>query len=147
MDEATLAKYRADVIRRSINLEWILNVIISQNYFHTIHGTFIFEVLYDPGFNLRLKINIVSKMKRINKKMIAHLHEIADVRNVFAHFDPNFIKPTGEEVAPDPKNLQEQINFQEKYKKFIELEGKVLPYLWQFLKDLGVKAETTKKLK
>jgi len=142
MDETTIAKYRAEVIKKSINIEWYLNILISQRYLGYLDNDFIFEVLYDPYFSFSLKINIVSKLKDTNQEMIGKLKDIGRIRNIFAHYDPNFVQPSGEEVSLNPKNLEQQIDFQREFENFITHEKKVQNYLKQVLTTLGVKLES-----
>jgi hypothetical protein len=138
MDEATLDRYRADVIKRSIKIEWFLNFLISLHYLKRVDEEFILKILYDPSFSFRLKVSAVQKINGIDSGIIGRLHEMADIRNYFAHFDINFVVPTGEKVSFDPKHLEQTINFQEKYDRFIELEKIVNPYLFKVCKELGL---------
>ncbi len=59
MDKDKLSKYRADVIERFINVEWIINAIICQHYFKRVSMPFLLEVLYDEYFSFALKRRIL----------------------------------------------------------------------------------------
>lgn len=55
MDKDEISKCRAEVIERFINIEWIINAIISQHYLKRVVVSFILEVLYDEYFSFALK--------------------------------------------------------------------------------------------
>ena len=62
MYNTTDSKYRSEVIERFINIEWLLNAIITQHYFKRMVSSFLFEVLYDEYFNFGLKRRIIEKI-------------------------------------------------------------------------------------
>ena len=64
MDKENISKYRAEVIEKFINIESIIDVIISQHYFKLPNKSFIFEVLYDEYFSFALKRRILEKIIR-----------------------------------------------------------------------------------
>jgi hypothetical protein len=59
MDDTTLAKLRGDVINRTVNIETIMSLIITQHYFGRILKSFFVDVLYNEGFSWRLKCSIL----------------------------------------------------------------------------------------
>ena len=59
MDNQTLSQMRSEVIEKFINLEMIINAIISQHYFRKVYMPFFFEVLYDEYCSFGLKRRIL----------------------------------------------------------------------------------------
>ena len=62
IDKDVLSKYRAEVIERFINMEWLINAIICQHYFKRVLMPFLLEVLYDEYFSFALKRRILEKI-------------------------------------------------------------------------------------
>jgi hypothetical protein len=152
MNKATLSKYRAKVIERFINVEWIINVIISQHYFKRVALPFILEVLYDEYFSFALKRRILEKIiDNINNQKVQDLNRLNTIRNYFAHCDQEIIKVLDTEIrggkiidkvrgkTVDPRNIEREINFEELYAEFMRIVGGVEEYLVEIYKDLGGK--------
>src|SRR5215204_2008170 len=57
-----ISTIRSAVIEKSINLEWMMNAIISQHYFGAVKKSFILEVLYDEYCSFALKRRILMKI-------------------------------------------------------------------------------------
>lgn len=69
MDNKIMSKYRSEVIERTINIEWMLNVIITQHYFGRLLYSFVLEVLYNEYFSFALKHRIFKKIvKNLDNK-------------------------------------------------------------------------------
>ena len=47
MEDQDIKKLSAEVIDKFINLETLMDAVITQHYFHQTHKQFMYEVLYD----------------------------------------------------------------------------------------------------
>lgn len=150
MDEKTLTKYRGEVIKRFINIEAIVNLIIAQRYFRKPPGSFILEVLFDEYFSFGLKRRILEKILKkvvanLDNKKIQDLGRLSNIRNTFAHSGIEFIKDSEKAkpgitgIVPDRKTgtLEKPIDFQKQYEEFIEKYREVEKYLRKIYRDLG----------
>ena len=82
MDEEKLSRYRSEVIERFINIEWIINAIISQHYFKRVLLPFVLEVLYDEYFSFALKRRVLEKIiKTIDNQKVQDLNRLNTIRN------------------------------------------------------------------
>ena len=145
MDKDELSKYRAEVIERFINIEWIINGIISQNYFKRVIYSFVLEVLYDPSFSFALRRNILIKIvKDIDNQKVDELNRLNNIRNYFAHCNQEIFEASDKEKERgkiiDPKNIEKEINFESLYSEFIQKANGVEEYLFKLFIDLGGKA-------
>jgi len=151
--ENNILNYRAKVIEKFINIETLINAIICQHYFHKLIMPFYLEVLYDENFNFSLRRNIFEKILRkldkYDNKKIQDLHKLNKIRNYFGHCNQEIfrlnkngsVKDSG---VPDPKKIENYVDFNEIYKEFIELEPKMTVYLAKVFKEMGGK--TSKSL-
>jgi len=140
------SKYRSEVIERFINVEWLINAIITQHYFKRMVSSFLFEVLYDEYFNFGLKRRILEKIiPNINKKRIQELNRLNTIRNYFAHCNQEIFFgseiPSSQEKGfiPDPRKIAEEVDFKKLYDEFLLKEESVTNYLVDILKGLGAK--------
>ena len=62
MDETELTEARGQIIEDSIDLETMINLVISIHYLGKISSQFYYEVLYDEYFTLGLKLRILEKI-------------------------------------------------------------------------------------
>lgn len=130
MDEQDLIKQRGDVIARAINVERIMDAVISCHYFGAVKISFLTEFLYDEYCSFGLKVNIVSKISK-DKSLSQTLRRIASIRNSFAHTGLTFNEfvdkndPTkGYKVrTPDPKKLHENMDYVSLYNEFVKLQN------------------------
>jgi len=141
MDEQLISKYRSEVIERFINIEWIINSIISQHYFDRLSFPFVFEVLYDEYFNFSLKRRILEKIvKNMDNGKVQDLNRVNTIRNYFAHCNQLIIfgenlKIEGKVV--DPRKLDRTIDFEILYKEFMTVAGGLEEYLANIYKQKG----------
>jgi len=145
MDEDKISKYRAEVIERFINIETIINAIISQRYFKRVEKSFYFEVLYDEYFSFGLKRNILKKIvENIDNQKIEDLNRLNRIRNYFAHCNQEIVEGTDKTQKGkvlDPRNIEKEIDFEALYSEFTEKAGSVEEYLFKLYQDLGGMAE------
>ena len=145
LDKDKLSKYRSEVIEKSINIEWIINAIISQHYFKRVILPFLLEVLYDEYFSFALKRRILEKIiKNIDKQKVQDLNRLNTIRNYFAHCNQEIIKGTDKTQKGkviDPRNIEREVNFERLYSEFIEKGGNIEEYLFRLFQDLGGAAE------
>lgn len=133
---------RGIVIERFINIDTILNALISLHYFKKVSTNFILEVLYDEYFSFALKRRIVQKIiPNLDSKMIEDLNRLNTIRNYFAHCGMEFVKDETESKVLDPRNLKKGIDFEALFKEFMEKEHKVANYFLKLYIDKGGKAE------
>ncbi len=134
MDKDKLSKYRAEVIERFVNVEWIINAIISQHYFKRVVMPFLLEVLYDEYFTFGLKRRILEKIvKDIDNQKVQELNRLNTIRNYFAHCNQEIfeISDTKKERGKiiDPRNVKKEIDFEGLYVEFMGIAGGVEEYL------------------
>ena len=141
MDRDTLSKYRAEIIERFINVEWIINAIISQHYFKRMDKSFAFEVLYDEHFNFGLRRSILKKIiKNIDNQKVQDLNRLNTIRNYFAHCNQEIIEgpdKTQKGKILDPRNIEKEIDFESLYVDFMRIVGGVEKYLAKLFQNLG----------
>lgn len=144
--KSNISEYRSEVIEKFINIETLINAIICHHYFHRVIMSFFLEVLYDEHFNFSLRRNIFEKiLKKLGKyenNKIQNLHKLNKIRNYFAHCNQEIfrldkggtVKNSG---VPDPRKIENYIDFKEKYKEFIQLEPEMSIYLGKVYKEMG----------
>ena len=142
MDEQVVSQARAEVIEKFINLEWLINLIISQHYFGKVYRPFILEVLYDENCSFILRRRILEKIiPGLDKKQIQNLNRLNTIRNYFAHTGPQIVEgaKVGKGQAtkvPDPRKLDKAIDFTKLYKEFQRMEPIVAEYLFKLYQEL-----------
>ncbi|MDQ3820664.1 MAG: hypothetical protein M3362_23685 [Acidobacteriota bacterium] len=128
MTKEQISSYRSKVIEKFINIEWLLNCIISQHYFSQVNRDFIFEVLYDDQCSFGLKRNIFLKViGDVDNRKVEDLNRLNKIRNLFAHCDSQDPNMPGKII--DPKNREAQIDFEQLYQEFVRLAPRVVQYL------------------
>jgi hypothetical protein len=139
-----LTKARGEVIEKFINLETIINAIISQHYFKKVRQDFFFELLYNQSFNFGLRISILEKIvPNIDKIKIEKLRKLNAVRNYFAHCGPEIFptRSTGIDKekgrVPHPADYQKSIDFDNLYQEFIKTEPEISVYLGQIFTNMS----------
>lgn len=134
-----LINWRAYVVERSINLEWLVSAIICQHYFGTVPWNFLSEVLYDEYFNFGLKCNILEKvLDSTQKKTIHDLRRLSKIRNHFVHRGPHILTARElEGFAPDPKNVSKPLNFGNLFTEFKKLYPNVEQVMIETFKAKG----------
>ncbi len=150
IDKNKIVEQRGKVINKFINIEWIINAIISQWYMGKVEKEFVLEVLYDEYFSFSLKRRIIekifaercnSKLKPMLKKMLDSLNRLNSIRNYFAHCTENMtLSNMDEEYIPDPKNHNKPLDFQTLYEEFIGKEKNVNKYFYDLFLSIGGKA-------
>jgi len=144
MVDEEVSKYRSEVIEKFINLETVINAIISQHYFGKVRFDFLTEVLYDEYFSFGLKRRILERIvPDIDKEKLQGLCRLNIIRNYFAHcnqeFFPGSSKPTKETkgFVLDPRNLKKPVDFKALYSEFTAKEKEVTLYLFELYKKRG----------
>ena len=82
---------RAEVIEKFINVETIINAIISQHYLKRLVMPFLLEVLYDEYFSFALRRRILEKILNksvpdYDKKQIEYLNYKRRTESIHFHF-------------------------------------------------------------
>ncbi len=141
LSDKKISEYRSEVIEKFINIETLINVIISQRYFKKVIEAFFFEVLYDAYCTFSLKRNILKKINPDFK--LQNLERLNSIRNYFAHcnqlvFEGPELPTEGQKGKIfDPKNLTKELDFEKLYNEFIKLEKNVNDELYEFYKSLN----------
>jgi len=142
IDKDKLSKYRSEVIEKSINIEWIINAIISQHYLKRVILPFVLEVLYDEYFSFALRRNILKKIiKDIDSQKVEDLNRLNTIRNYFAHCNQEIFEASDKTKKRgkiiDPRHIEREIDFESLYSEFTEKEKGVVEYLAKLFQDLG----------
>lgn len=153
MDKDKLSKYRSEVIERFINVEWMINAIISQHYFKGdsrkgVRTPFMLKVLYDPYFSFPLRRQILEKILKKNKedkktihKTMKDLYRLNTIRNYFAHCGQEFIILTEKPLkrrAINPEDIEQELDFESLYTEFMKTVQGIEQYLVKLQYALGV---------
>jgi hypothetical protein len=146
---------RGEVIERFINIERVVNTIISQHYFGKQSLPFILQVLYDDGFNFGIKRRI---LERIVPELAARtrddLARLNNIRNLFAHTDESIFvgrglpPPGAKTIAVDLKKVQKwdgtvagladcALDYPALYEEFVRLAGPVEERLFAAFGKMG----------
>ena len=136
LNNESISKFRSEVIERTINIEWIMNGIISQHYFHKLLLPFVLEFLYDEYCTFALKRRVLEKIvPDIDKQKLQDLNRVNTIRNYFAHCNQVLVDgpdPTDSSAISkvvDPRKLDKGIDFEKLYKEFTGIAGQVEEYL------------------
>jgi hypothetical protein len=144
MDESRLTEARGEIIEDLIDLETMINVVISAHYFGKVSAPFYYEVLYDEYFSFGLKLNILEKIiPAHHRKHIENLRRLGTIRNYFAHRGTQFIHPgtVGKNgtvgMVPDPKKPDRSIDYDNLYEEFLSKQPAEFEYLLNLLAEQG----------
>lgn len=136
LNDQSISKFRSEVIERTINIEWMLNGIISQHYFHKVVLPFVLEFLYDEYCSFALKRRVLEKIvPDIDKQKLQDLNRVNTIRNYFAHCNqvlidgPDPTDPVATSKVVDPRRLDKGIDFERLHTEFIGIAGQVEEYL------------------
>jgi hypothetical protein len=137
----TLSLLRAEVIEKSINVEWLLHAIISQHYFGQVRIKFVSEVLYDEYCSFALKRRVVLKIcPELQGKAENQLNRLNTIRNYFAHVGQPIVDgpdSKGPSRIPDPRDFSASVDFEELHKEFNKIEGPLVKALAEAFQQKG----------
>jgi hypothetical protein len=132
---------RAEVIEKTINVEWLLHAIISQHYFGQVRIKFVHEVLYDEYCSFALKRRVVLKIcPELHGKVENQLNRLNAIRNCFAHVGQTVIDgpdPGGVSRVPSPRDFSDSIDFKVLHNEFKQIEGPLVNALAKAYQDKG----------
>jgi hypothetical protein len=137
-----VSKYRSEVIEKFINIEVIVNTIISQHYFKRGVASFIFELLCDVNCTFALKRNVLYKIAPSFSK-IEDLNRLNSIRNYFAHCNMEVFEgstrplPGVKGKILNPKDIKKGIDFDVLYREFVNKEESLTQALWDLYLSLG----------
>lgn len=144
MDKEILSKRRSEIIEKFINLECLINAIISQHYFNRVTFPFVSEVLWDEYCSFALKRRILEKIIATpDGQKIEKLNRLNTIRNYFAHCGQEIFEgptlPAKEQQGwvPDPRKPTKPNNFESLHSEFVEIESDVSKYLLEIFQKLG----------
>jgi hypothetical protein len=148
---AQMSKYRAEVIEKTINIEWLMSAVICQHYFGRVIKPFLLEVLYDEYFSFALKRRILEKIvDNLDGRKLQDLNRLNTIRNYFAHCNqemfegPDAPPKGGQGQVIDPRKLDRAIDFEGLYNEFTQIVGEVEKYLAAIYLDKGGELYTYK---
>ena len=78
-----LADWRHNVIDKMIQLETLMNVVISQRYLGALRRDFYLEVLYDEQFTFALRRSIVEKILGEQQDLRVHRKHSKPLRSLW----------------------------------------------------------------
>ena len=132
---------RAEVIDKSINIEWLINSIISQHFFGKPRIDFVSLVLYDEYCSFALKRRVLIKIKpELAGKTEHAINRLNTIRNYFAHVGQGFIDgpdPNGPSRVPDPRDFSKSVDFAAMSTEFNALEAGLNNQLFSLFKEMG----------
>jgi hypothetical protein len=144
LNDESISKLRSEVIERTINIEWIMNAIISQHYFGKVLLPFVLEFLYDESCTFALKRRVLEKIAPdLEKQKLEKLNRINTIRNYFAHCNQVLIEgsnptsPSAISKVVDPRKLDKAIDFEKLYTEFMGIVGPVEEHLAEIYKAKG----------
>ncbi len=145
MDRAGFMRLRNMVLEEFNNIEMIINISICYKYFGQLNRAFMFPVLHSEYFSFALRLDILSKIiEDFNPKIKSKLLRMGTIRNIFAHISPNYFdnpdKITFDMLGwfPNPRNINEKLDFEKVHQEFYKLRDEVLPYLDESAIKIGV---------
>lgn len=124
--EDSVAEMRGLIIERSVNIESLVNVIISMHFFKVPRLDFIEMVLEDEYFSAGTRVSILERLVKIDSSLLGKIRELHKIRNVFAHRIANRTTNTNKssQVVAKGKDGQE-IDFSLKADQFHKLADEV----------------------
>jgi hypothetical protein len=132
---------RAEVIEKSINVEWLLHAIISQHYFGQVRINFVSELLYDEYCSFALKRRVVLKIcPELKGSVENQLNRLNSIRNYFAHVGQPMIEgpnSKGASRVPDPRDFANSVDFEGLHKEFNNIEGPLVKALVNAYQEKG----------
>ena len=142
-----VVQYRGVIITDSINIEKIMELIIS-NYFarKDRSNEFNRKVMDDEYFSFGLKIRILEKLNfEVYKEFFEDFRRINNIRNIFAHCIPGSFTG-GLSYYNKKKKTHEVKELEEFHKEFLEKIKKVGPQLdklfWKLVEENKKEAGT-----
>ena len=133
---------RSDVIERSINIEGMINAVITQHFFGAIKLEFISTMLYDEYCSFALKRRVLLKIAPELCSIKQELFRMGTIRNYFAHVGQVLTDGPHPEAAsriPDPRNFTKSVNFGNLHKEFLAIEKEILKALFSTYEAKGGK--------
>ena len=132
---------RAEVIEKTISVEWLIHAIISQHYFGQVRIGFVSEVLYDEYCSFALKRRIVLKVcPTLQGETEQQLNRLNTIRNFFAHVGQSVVDgpdPNGPPRIPSPRDFSKAVDFSALYKEFLSIEGPLVKALFAAYEQKG----------
>jgi hypothetical protein len=132
---------RGDVIERAINIEWMVNCLLSQHYLGRVSSGFVLQFLYDESCTFGLKVNVLLKVfpSLTANGFDQRLRRLNRIRNYFAHCGQILgDMDTGIEGVPDPKKPSAHIDFAALNDEFTLLEREVFATLDRLCNESGI---------
>lgn len=137
----SISALRSEVIEKTINIEWLIHVIISQHYFGRVRIDFVSEVLYDEQCPFALKRRIVLKLcPGLQGETEQQLNRINTIRNFFAHVGQSIVdgpNADGPSRIPSPRDFSKSVDFEAMHKEFLLLEGHLVTALFAVYEEKG----------
>ncbi len=155
IEEGKLNEYRNKVLQRTNHTDILVSSIISCYYFKNggISLGFLSNVLYQDPLSFKSRTNMLRNImneiaqKNVNKKdwvlkikeQLNKLDKMGMIRNMFAHCELKITIKGEEEHIFNSKDFHKTLDFEEEYKKFIELDQEINPILLKLYEEFGGK--------
>lgn len=139
-----ISPLRSEVIEKSIAIEMLISVIISQYYLKKPRIDFITDVLYDERCTFAFKINVLIKVCPSLLDMKEKIHRLSNIRNFFAHVGMEIIEgpdPDGPSRILNPHKPTKIVNFESMHNEFIGIEQTIHARLLETYQSMGGKLE------
>lgn len=139
-------KSRADIIDRSINLEGIISLLVTNHFFpkQPLPLRFLHGVMCDANANTAFKLSVFAKCyPNFPKQLLERSRRIFNIRNIFAHCGivvTNLVDPDRSGVL-DPKHLDEPLDLEALVQEFNQHYGLVVDELFVLMKARGIPME------
>lgn len=126
MSHPPVTEMRSLVIEKSINIEWLINSIISQHFFGHVKMEFVSAVLFDEYCSFALKRRILCKIcPEVKGQLEQSLNRLNTIRNYFAHVNQGYVDgpdPNADSRVPDPRGFHRSVDFALLFSEFNSLE-------------------------
>jgi hypothetical protein len=144
MEDKDISGFRSFVVERTIVIEQLISVAITDKYFGSFKEDFYLEVLCDENFNSGLKLRILVKAfpDQIDSKTNEKIRRLFNIRNLFAHNHALKIFNGKEWIIINPKSYDQGIekakekisstkglDFKELFDEFLGLLKEIEPLL------------------
>ncbi len=134
---------RQNVIEKSISIENLLSILVTQKFFpgKTINGMFLQQVMYDPHANTAFKVSVFSKCyPEFPHEDVEKIRRLFSIRNIYAHCGLELTSAVDPDKSGiiDPKKLNEPLDFAALEAEFLRIETEVSGKLGRLIASTGV---------
>jgi len=138
MSEKELGHIRSEVISNFLEVERLVNVIITQHYFGMLYANFMMEVLYDPGCRFSFKLNILEKTGQVTEGTMLLLRRLYELKKIFSsdHFEFALDNEGEQQYVIVDGKTGNVLDYDVCYEEFSDIYPQIMNGLDDVLKDL-----------